>query len=470
APARKHLVLRSDLRGTAIALPAPLRKDADSTLPVRIALDLPVADSPLRVELGRLLRADAHLPGTKPFAAALGFGLAEPPQMPANGLRIRGDVAALDLAGWSAIGGVDGGGGGFLDLELDAGVLDMFSREFPDTQVSIAPEDGGTRLRAKGPLIDGRVLLPADRAAAGVTAEFEKLHFPEARPGDASKPFDPGAMPPLHLWVKDLRFGKAQLGDARVETFPSAGGMHVERLETRTPNLEIRARGDWATTEGRERSRFDATFTAEDLGRMLDTLGFAGMFEGGQTVATLRGEWPGSPAQFGLSTTDGTLEISVGKGRIPDVEPGMGRVFGLISFQALPRRLSLDFSDFFGEGLAFDRITGTFELRGGNAYTKDTVLKGPSVEIKVTGRTGLAAKDYDQVLDVTPKVGGVLPVVGALAAGPAGVAAGLVVQNVLSSPLKQIARARYTVKGGWDKPEIELVEKQHPQRKRPQRG
>jgi len=343
----------------------------------------------------------------------------------------------------------------------------MFSREFPDTRVALAPEAGGTRINAKGPLLDGRVLLPADRASAGVTAEFEKLHFPEARPGATPKPLDPGALPPLHLWVKDLRFGKAQLGDARVETFPAGGGMHVERLETRTPNLEIRARGDWTAAGGPERSRFDATFTAEDLGRMLDTLGFAGMFEGGQTVATLRGEWPGSPAQFGLATTDGTLELSVGKGRIPNVEPGMGRVFGLISFQALPRRLALDFSDFFGEGLAFDRITGKFELRGGDAHTTDTVLKGPSVEIKVTGRTGLKARDYDQVLDVTPRVGGVLPVVGALAAGPAGVAAGLVVQNVLSSPLKQMARARYTVKGSWDKPDIDLIEKEQPQRKRP---
>lgn len=463
--APKHLVLRSDLVGTAIDLPAPLRKDADSAMPARIALDLPVADSPMRVELGRLLRADLHLPGEKPFAAAIGFGLAEPGPLPESGLRVRGDVAALDLGAWSAIGGADGGGGG-VDIDLDAGVLDMFSREFPDTHVSLAPEAGGTRIRAKGPLIDGTVLMPGDRATSGVTAEFEKLHFPEARPGAESKPFDPGQMPPLHLWVKDLRFGKAQLGDARVETFPASGGMRVERLETRTPNLEIRARGDWSLAPAGETSRFDATFTAEDLGKMLDTLGFAGMFEGGQTVATLRGQWPGSPAQFGLSTTDGTLEVSVGKGRIPDVEPGMGRVFGLISFQALPRRLSLDFSDFFGEGLAFDRITGKFKLENGNAYTDDVVLKGPSVEIKVTGRTGLAQRDYDQQLEVSPKVGGVLPVVGALAAGPAGAAAGLVVQNVLSSPLKQIGRARYTVKGSWDQPQIDLVEKQHSARHR----
>jgi uncharacterized protein YhdP len=231
-------------------------------------------------------------------------------------------------------------------------------------------------------------------------------------------------------------------------------------VEASSPNVEVRASGEWRVTDGIERSRFDITFTAQSLGKMLDALGFAGMVEGGQTIARIQGSWPGTPGQFSLANIDGTLEASVGQGHIPEVSPGAGRMFGLISIYALPRRLALDFSDFFASGLAFDTIAGKFELRHGDAFTDNLTIKGPSADIVMRGRTGLKARDYDQEMEVTPRVGGVLPVVGALAAGPAGVAAGLVVQNIL--PIDKAARARYKVVGSWDKPEITLIAREKP--------
>ena len=87
------------------------------------------------------------------------------------------------------------------------------------------------------------------------------------------------------------------------------------------------------------------------------------------------------------------------------------------------------------------------------------MVRAPAAQISIKGRTGLARRDYDQEMEVVPKVGGVLPVVGALAAGPAGAAAGALFQSVLSKPLKSAASARYRVTGSWDKPEITLIER-----------
>jgi uncharacterized protein YhdP len=192
------------------------------------------------------------------------------------------------------------------------------------------------------------------------------------------------------------------------------------------------------------------------------------MVDGGQTIVQIEGAWPGSPAQFGLPRIDGSLQAKVGRGRILDVDPGAGRLLGLVSLQAIPRRLALDFSDFFRSGMSFDSIEGRFELRSGDAFTTDLVVRGPSADIAVTGRTGLSARDYDQELQVTPKVGGVLPVVGALAAGPVGIAAGLMAQGVLKSPLDQMARARYRVTGPWDKPRIDLIARERGPRSAPE--
>ena len=123
----------------------------------------------------------------------------------------------------------------------------------------------------------------------------------------------------------------------------------------------------------------------------------------------------------------------------------------------IPRRLSLDFSDFFQSGLSFNSITGKFRLADGNAYTDDLVIKSPAADILVTGRTGLRAKDYDQRMSVTPHAGSTLPIVGALAAGPVGAAAGLVIQSLLNKPLGKATERHYTVTGSWDKPKIALI-------------
>src|SRR5690348_17830589 len=47
------------------------------------------------------------------------------------------------------------------------------------------------------------------------------------------------------------------------------------------------------------------------------------------------------------------------------------------------------------------------------------------------GRAGFRARDYDLTIDVTPHLGGTLPVVGAVLGGPVGAAAGLVVQGLV---------------------------------------
>jgi uncharacterized protein YhdP len=451
--------LASDLRGIALDLPAPLRKDADSALPLALAVDLPVAGSELALDVGRLLRLRARvpLPG-QPLAATVAFGVAEPGRVPAAGLKVRGDVPALDLGGWAELGG--GGSGLALDVDLRATELAVLGRAFADARVRITPDGEGRTVRFEGPQLLGSLRMPAPGSAAGVTAEFDRLHLPDATPSAPSRGVDPAALPALHLWIKDLRLGAAQLGDARIETFPVPGGMRIEQFETRSPVVALEARGEWTLVDAVERSRFGISFTSENLGRMLDALGFEGMVDGGQTIARIDGEWRGAPAQFGLQRIEGTLSAKVGPGRILEVNPGAGRLLGLVSLQAIPRRLALDFSDFFRSGMSFDSIEGRFELRTGDAFTTDLAVKGPAADIIVSGRTGLTARDYDQELQVTPKVGGVLPVVGALAAGPIGAAAGLVAQGVLRSPLDQMARARYRVTGSWDKPDIQLIQRE----------
>jgi uncharacterized protein YhdP len=151
------------------------------------------------------------------------------------------------------------------------------------------------------------------------------------------------------------------------------------------------------------------------------------------------------------------LRLVLEDGRLRDVEPGAGRMLGLLSVAQLPRRLSLDFRDVTDQGLAFDSVKGDFELRAGNAFTQNLVLKGPAVDIGIVGRTGLATEDYDQTMVVSGNTSGPLAVAGALAAGPVVAAGVLVLSQLFKDQLQGLARVYYHVTGPWSAPVVERI-------------
>ena len=132
-------------------------------------------------------------------------------------------------------------------------------------------------------------------------------------------------------------------------------------------------------------------------------------------------------------------------------------MLGLVSLAELPRRLSLDFRDFFDKGFAFNTLKGRFVFAKGVARTDNLSIKGPSADIKVSGDADLVAQRYDQTIDVLPKAGGVVTAVGLAVGWPVGVAVGAVAGEVLKHPLQQMARKRYHVTGPWASPDVQPV-------------
>src|SRR5690606_41566151 len=106
-----------------------------------------------------------------------------------------------------------------------------------------------------------------------------------------------------------------------------------------------------------------------------------------------------------LDHLDGELGRSLETGSRLDIDPGAGRVVGLMSVTALPRRLALDFRDVFNKGLVFDELDGGFTIIDGNAYTNDLKVSGPAAEIGMAGRIGSRDRDYSQHAVVTDAPG-----------------------------------------------------------------
>jgi uncharacterized protein (TIGR02099 family) len=479
-----QLRLTSDLVGVAISLPEPFRKPAMQSLPLDLQAPLPITQGELNLRLGSLMRLRGQVRDKLPMTGVIQLGEGSPGAPPASGLSIRGRAPVIDSTGWVAFSGQGESASKVHDVNVQADHLIFLGRSFADARLALNRGAASTEVTLKGAGIDGSIEIPA-AAGRPVLGRFARLHVPsssvdEAKPAAADSPAataaatatatapsadslevdDPAALPPLRVSIADLRIGQAQLGKAELATTPTANGLRVDKFQTQARNLGIDAAGEWVRTSAGTRSSFRLGFSANSLGQMLDALGFKDMVEGGKTKATLTGNWPGSPGNFQLATLRGSLKADVGAGRLLDVEPGgSGRILGLISLAEIPRRLSLDFSDFFQKGFSFNTARGDFTFNDGKARTDNLRIDGPAAEIRVTGVTGLRDEVYDQRVEVLPKAGGILPAIGLIAGGPAGAAVGAMAQAVLQRPLKQTTRVVYQVTGPWKKPLVKIVEK-----------
>jgi uncharacterized protein YhdP len=268
---------------------------------------------------------------------------------------------------------------------------------------------------------------------------------------------DPSSLPEMHLFASQFSYMGLELGETRIEAFPIQNGLRIDSVESVSPQLNFQARGDWISDNEGSRSDFDIVMTSESLGSLMEMMEISSVLEGGQTMLRYDAWWPGPPAAFELAQLNGEMSINVIDGKILNADAGAGRIVGLLSVAALPRRLALDFRDVFGSGFNFDQAAGTVTLNSGSAYTEDLVLESTAATMAITGTSDLEAKEFDYVMAVRPGVSQTLPALGAVIGGPGGAAAGLALAGLLRNSLGDATEALYTIRGPWTSPTVEPI-------------
>jgi uncharacterized protein (TIGR02099 family) len=469
-PARGSVRLSSDLRGLASALPEPFAKPADSLRPLALTAKFDGESGP-RVEgsLGRDVRALLQLPST-PGGAPIDrgivvFGGAAPDALPAGaGLWLAGRLEAtsltkvLDLQ-WSGprgrplhewLAGVD----------LSVARMEALGFEFTGVNGRLRPGNRAWDVTVSGDGIAGRVVVPfsfpgevpmlldLDRLALGARA---------AGAGERADP-DPRRLPAIHVDIRDLVFDGRRFGHLRAELARGTTGMTLNRFTMQHPAFTAEGRGSWLVIGDAAESRLDFDVTTDDVLGFMVAMQLGTQVEAEQGSLSARLSWPGVPEARAIQRISGRLEISADNGQLTAVEPGAGRVFGLMSLAHLKRRLALDFDDLTGKGLAFDTLRGTFRLTDGDVYTDNLTLRGSAAEIGLAGHTNLKDRTYDQTAVVTGQLGASLGVAGALAGGPVVGAALLLFSQVFKEPLQGVTRGYYRITGSWDDPQVRRID------------
>jgi uncharacterized protein YhdP len=166
--------------------------------------------------------------------------------------------------------------------------------------------------------------------------------------------------------------------------------------------------------------------------------------------------WPASPFGFDPARLSGNFKMTAKNGQFSKMDPGVGRLLGLLSLQSLPQRLTLDFRDIFSDGLAFEAIEGRFDIRDGLMKTSDLEMDAPAAKILMRGETNLALQTQDVMVTVRPSLSNSIAL-GVTVLNPIVGAAAFVAQKVLDDPLSKVFSFQYHITGTWSDP---LVDKE----------
>jgi uncharacterized protein YhdP len=416
------------------------------------------------------LQFDAADVAGEPFEfrrAALQFGGAQPEFRQPRGVTVNGSVPELRVDDWLALsrGAAEssasraGWGALFAGGELDVASFDAFGQQLGSTRLSARKRTDDWQIELDSDPVAGTLLVPIDLdRSPKVVAVMRRLYLSggSGGGGNASR-LDPRRLPGLQLHADEFAIGQRQLGRLDAEILSDPLGLRLASFESSSESFSAQGSGGWFVAADGETTRFAVSITSVDVAKTLQSLGFDPIIEAKSAEVTASVYWPGAPAGDWMQHVGGDLALRVHEGSMVDIQPGAGRMVGLFSFSALPRRLALDFRDVFNRGFVFDEITADFVVVDGNAYTDNLKLTGPVAEIGLIGRTGLRDRDYRQQAVVTAEPGKMLPTVGGLIGGPGVAAALLIFTRIFKKPLSGIGRASYCVTGTWQEPTVERL-------------
>jgi uncharacterized protein YhdP len=173
-------------------------------------------------------------------------------------------------------------------------------------------------------------------------------------------------------------------------------------------------------------------------------------------------KWPGAPWAFSKYRLSGQIKFDLRNGQLTEAKGNSDllRLFSILNFDALFRRLKLDFSDLYKQGISFDKLIGNYQINSGIAHSSQPLLmRGPSTDMKAEGSIDLIHKTLDKRVDIILPLVGTTPLAAVLLGAPQVAGALWLIDKVIGDKINEATKISYTLTGPWSEPVLELVER-----------
>lgn len=483
--------ISSDLVGLTSNLPEPFNKTAATPMELRIERKTLTPETPAvrktaraatgparelqDIAVGKLLRAQfLRNVGAKDIQRgymALGNG-AEAARLPERGVVFSAALDRFDVDFWQRMLSSSSGNAAksarkdsnlpFNQIDLRAGELVVLNRTLQD--VKLSAQSNGT-------------LWKSDFRSKGVTAQLDWQPGRDGKPGRISGRIpqltipDPNQqvteiarlqdnageqLPALALVVDNLNLRGHHWGSVTLDA-ENRGGYWNAKFTVNNEDGNLSGDGRWRPDTQQHDTQINFRLKASSLEKLLARAGYADAIRRG--IVNLEGTlgWNGSPLNIDYPTLNGKLKVDMQNGQFKKLEPGIGRLLGVLSLQSIPRRVSLDFRDIFSEGFAFDSIRGDVNVTQGVMETRDLLIQGPAATVRMSGYVNLPAETQNLTVRIQPVLGDTLAVGAMLVSPPIGAVAWLA-HKVLRNPIDQAFAFEYQVTGKWEDPKVAKVD------------
>ena len=500
--------LRSDLKGLAIAGPAPFQKTAVALTPLRVQSQ-PMAGQPQRMQTefawmgvnGEPVFSGKYREGQGQSAGAAIWALGTPldTSWPQKGGRGQIHLQRIDVQEWNrwidqwlpakpsvSSAAADEWTGvlkGWTErLELSFPLIEGDDWVFQDVRAT-GSTDGKvfkaqlTSRQAKGQL--DYEWPTAEQPQGNIHARLDFLRI-ESLPGklaslkDSTQPASqPRNLPGIDLQAAQFSLNGRDYGALQLEAFNRvvervpgfpANEWRFNRLWLDTSEAQLRADGQWAPTAeagaslaelNRRATLLNFTLNIKNSGALLARFGMPDVMRSapGQIQGTLR--WKGSPVTFDKQSLSGQMSLQLQQGQFLKADPGIAKLLGVLSLQALPRRFLLDFRDVFYEGYRFDKVNGKARIEKGVMSTSDLRLSGVQATVLIEGDADIVHETQDMKVLIVPQLDTNTITLLTTVANPVAGLVTFITQRMFKGVVKDITSKTLHITGTWSDPKVE---------------
>jgi len=372
-------------------------------------------------------------------------------EMPNNGVVLSAELSEVNLESINSLFSSLGSKSIITNANINIQEFNVYGYQLSNANIKYVPTNKNLSIQISSNDVSGNILW--DKEAHLLKAGFEKLHLKKNNASaDSVNNFIFSNPPKINIKVKSLALDEEVYGDLSLIAYKENKIWNIQNFKISNPNHTINGSGLWDDEGLIPNTSINFSWDINNIQKTFDQLSYPELIKDGKASVIGMLGWPKSPFDFDKSALKGNFSLTATDGVVLEAKPGVARLFGLLTLQNLPRRLSLDFNDIFSKGFIFDRINAGVIVNNGILKSNRFTMEGPAAEVSIKGETNILEETQNIHVVVNPRISDSLSLLS-LAGGPLAGAAAFIAQKILKDPLNKILSDEYQIIGTWDEPE-----------------